>query len=230
MKLSIIIPVFNEKTTILEVIKRVKCANIKNVKKEIIVVDDYSDDGTRELLKELERKEKLKIIFHDKNYGKGHAIKSGLKIASGDIVIVQDADLEYNPDEYYELIKPIIDGKEKVVYGSRILNEKNKYSSLSFYLGGRIITFITNFLFNSKLTDEPTCYKVFKKEIIDKITINGERFEWEPEITAKILKKKIKIFEVPISYNPRGKEKGKKIKWVDGIIAIWTLIKYRFCD
>jgi len=230
MKLSVIIPVYNERETIEEILRKVESVNVGKIQREIIVVDDFSKDGTREILQELAKNKKIKLLFHDRNYGKGHAIKSGLKIARGDIILVQDADLEYNPDEYSELIKPILDGQTKVVYGSRILKKDNKYSSLLFYLGGRIVTAITNLLYNSKLTDEPTCYKVFKKEVIDGIRIDGERFEWEPEVTAKILKKGIKISEVPISYKPRGKEKGKKINWKDGIVAIWTLIKYRFID
>jgi len=230
MKLSIIIPVYNERETIKELINKVEGVNIGKIEKEIIIVDDFSKDGTREILQELVKNKKIKLLFHDKNYGKGHAIKSGLKVAKGDIILVQDADLEYNPNEYNKLIKPIIENKAKVVYGSRILNKGNGYSSLLFYIGGRAVTAITNILYNSRLSDEPTCYKVFRKDVIDGIKIEGERFEWEPEVTAKILKKGIRIAEVPISYNPRGKEKGKKINWKDGIIAIWTLIKYRFRD
>lgn len=228
-KLSIIIPVYNEKDTLLEILRKIKKVKLP-VKKEIILVDDFSTDGTREIVKKLGSRH-IKIFFHDKNYGKGMAIKTGLKNSTGDIIIIQDADLEYDPQDYRNLIKPIINGKAEVVYGSRLLaDKKNKHGHLSFYIGGRIVTIVTNMLFFSRLTDEPTCYKTFKAEVIKKIRIHGNRFEWEPEVTAKILKKGIRIHEVPIAYFPRDKEHGKKINWKDGLQAIWTLVKYRFED
>ena len=227
MKLSIIMPCYNERETLPKILEKVRNVKLKNnLKKEIILVDDFSTDGTREYIKSLD-KEIIKL-FHEKNKGKGAAIKSGIKKASGDIIIVQDADLEYEPNDYNKLIEPILEGKAEVVYGSRVLNKKNKkYSHLSFLIGGRLVTFVTNLLFFSRLTDEPTCYKTFKADVIKKIEIEGNRFEWEPEVTAKILKKGIKIHEVPISYFPRKKSEGKKINWKDGVQAIWTLVKYR---
>lgn len=228
MKLSIIIPVFNEKETIKKILNRVKKADIGEVEKEIIIVDDFSGDGTRESLKKIQDKE-VKIYYHEKNLGKGFAIRTGLKKSTGDIILIQDADLEYNPSDYKKLIKPILSKDAEVVYGSRILG-KNKKSYLSFYLGGRLLSFLTNLLYNTKITDEATCYKVFKAEVIRNINLKCEGFEFCPEVTSKIAKKKIKIKEVPISYNPRKKKQGKKIKGKDGLIAIWVLVKCRFKD
>lgn len=225
MKLSIIIPCYNEKKTILEILNRVK--NVKlDVKKEIIIVDDFSNDGTRDILKKLDD-QKIKIVYHSKNMGKGHAIRTGLKHAKGEIIIIQDADLEYNPKDYSSLIKPIMDGRAQVVYGSRNLR-KNKRSYFSFYLGGILLSRLANILYGTKITDESTGYKVFRSEIIKNMDLRCERFEFCPEISAKIAKKGIKIHEVPISYNPRKKRDGKKIGRRDGAMAIWTLIKYRF--
>jgi len=229
MKLSIIIPAYNEEKTIEEVIRRVKKSKIKNIKKEIIVIDDCSTDNTFKIVSKIKG---IKLIKNKKNLGKGGSVKKGFQISTGDILIIQDADLEYDPNDYWKLIKPIINKQAKVVYGSRRLNKKNKkYSGLSFYLGGVFVTLMTNLLYPGiNLTDEPTCYKVFNSEIIKKIKLNGNKFEWEPEITAKIYKKKIKILEIPISYHPRSVKEGKKINWKDGLQAIWTLIKYRFVD
>ena len=229
-KLSIIIPCYNEKNTLPVILEKVKNVRlISNLRKEIILVDDFSSDGTREYIKKIKDKNLIKI-FHNQNQGKGTAVKSGIKKASGDIIIIQDADLEYNPEDYNSLIKPIIEGKAKVVYGSRVLKKENKYSYLSFFMGGKLVTLVTNLLYFTRITDEPTCYKTFEAEIIKNIKIEGNRFEWEPEVTAKILKRGIKIYEVPISYFPRSKEEGKKINWLDGIKAIWTLFKYKFKD
>jgi len=227
-KLSIIIPAYNEKDTVLEIINKIKAVDLGKVMKELIIVDDFSKDGTREILQNIHDKE-IKTHYHKKNMGKGMAIRTGLKHVTGNIVIIQDADLEYNPEDYKQLIKPILENKYDVVYGSRVLDKKElKYAYYTFYLGGRLVTFFTNLLYFSNLTDEPTCYKTFKTNVIKNIDIKGERFEWEPEVTAKILKKGIKIHEVPISYYPRDRKHGKKINWKDGIQAIWTLVKYRF--
>jgi len=229
MKLSIIIPTYNEEKTILEILEKVKKADIGGIEKEIIIVDDFSKDRTGEILRKIKDKN-IKIFYHEKNYGKGFAIRTALKHATGEIVIIQDADLEYEPNDYKKLLKPILTGRAKVVYGSRILNKKNEYSYLSFYFGGRLLTMIANILYGIKLTDEPTCYKVFRREVIDTIKLKCVKFEFCPEVTAKIAKKKIKIYEVPINYYPRSKKQGKKIKFKDGLTAIWTLIKYRFVN
>jgi len=238
MKLSILIPAYNEEKSIQELIAAVKKVNLGDIEKEIIVIDDGSKDKTREIVKEIVREtENITLIEHKHNLGKGGAIKTGISQATGDIIIIQDADLEYNPEEINFIIKPIAEKKALVVYGSRFLSRtqlnknrlfmKHHKSYLFAYLGGRMITKITNLLFLSHLTDEPTCYKCFRDDVIQKIKINANGFEWEPEVTAKILKKRIKIVEVPISYNPRTIEEGKKINWKDGFKAIWTLIKYR---
>ena len=226
MKVSIIIPVYNERETVEELISRVKKVNLGMVKKEIIIVDDFSTDGSREILKKVRG---IKLFFHDKNQGKGASLKTGIEKSTGDIILVQDADLEYSPEDYNSLIKPIIEEKTKVVYGSRILKKENRQGRWWFYLGGRGVTFFTNCLFGSRLTDEPTCYKVFHKDLKPiLVEAKGKRFEWEPEITAKIIRKGHKIHETPISYNPRGKNKGKKIGFKDGIQTVWVLLKWRF--
>ena len=233
-KLSILIPVFNEFKTILKLIDKVQKVNLSRfgISKELVIVDDYSTDGTRDVLKKIQNKySNVKLFYHKKNMGKGAAVRTAIKSAKGQIMIVQDADMEYDPQDYVQCIKPIIDGKALVVYGSRRLKTSNKqHSSFSFFLGGMLITLAFDILYLQRLTDEPTCYKTFRSDIIKKINIKGNRFEWEPEVTAKIAKKGIKIIEVPISYYPRHVNEGKKIKWEDGFIAIWTLIKYRFVN
>jgi len=229
MRLSIIIPVYNEEKSIMQILTKIKKSDIGNIEKEIILIDDFSSDGTRDLLKNL-KGENIKVLFHDKNYGKGKAIRTGLKVATGEFILIQDADLEYDPNDYSKLLKPLTNGMADVVYGSRILNKKNKISSIYFFLGGRLLTFLTNIIYFTNITDEPTCYKVFRKNVLDNIVLKCERFEFCPEVTAKIAKKGITIFEVPISYHPRNKKEGKKIKLFDGIVAIWTLLKYRFID
>lgn len=223
MKLSVIIPVYNEKNTILEIIKRVGDVTVD---KEIIVVDDGSTDGTRKILQEIQSSN-LKIILKQNNEGKGAAIREGLKHITGDIVVIQDADLEYNPMDWIKMLKVMEEKNMDVIYGSRVLGKGEK-SSLPFYLGGRFLSILTNFLYRANITDEPTCYKMFRTEIIKNIELKCKGFEFCPEITAKVLKKGYKIYEVPISYKPRKVKEGKKIRWKDGLIAIWTLIKYRF--
>ena len=230
MKLSVIIPVYNEEETIAEIVRRIKTVNLE---KEIIIVEDGSTDKTREILKEIlkqkDSSDEIKLVSRLQKSGKGEAIRTGLKYVSGDIVIIQDADLEYDPNDYYALVRPIVEGKTKVVYGSRELG-KNRKSSLSFFLGGKILSFLTNLLYNAKITDEPTCYKVFKKEVLQDLNLKCKSFEFCPEVTAKLRKKGYQIYEVPIHYTPRSIKKGKKIRISDGVIAIWTLIKYRFID
>lgn len=226
--ISVIIPAYNEKDTILKIIKKVKAVNIP---KEIIIVDDFSKDGTREILKNIADSE-VKVFFHDKNYGKGHALKTGIKFAKGKIIIIQDADLEYDPKDYPSLIAPIIEGKSKVVYGTRFPTRKQRPSVIKnrFFLANRILTLISNILYNANITDEPTCYKVFDSKVLKGINLKCERFEFCPEVTAKVRKKGYKIIEVPINYYPRSVEEGKKINWKDGFQGLWTLVKYRFVD
>lgn len=226
MKLSIIIPAYNEENTIEEIIKRVSDVELP-VEKEIIVIDDKSTDKTAEILRQIQPKYSLIWAENPKNMGKGAAIRIGLKKASGDFVIIQDADLEYDPKDYKNLLKPFFEQNAQVVYGSRNLG-KNKHGKLSFYIGGLGVTVATNLICRIKITDEPTCYKVFKRDLLDSLNLQTNGFEFCPEVTAKIAKCGIKIFEVPISYNPRSRSEGKKIKWKDGFVAIWTLLKYRF--
>ena len=226
MKLSVIIPVYNEEKTVRELIALVKKADISGNEKEIVVVDDFSTDSTRDFLDGVDG---IKLLLHDRNMGKGASLKTGIGESDGDIIFVQDADLEYSPDDYAALIRPIVRGKAKVVYGSRLLRKKNKQGRWWFYFGGRMVTAFTNILYGSKLTDEPTCYKVFHKDLKPILLgAEGERFEWEPEVTAKIIRKGHKIFEVPISYNPRSNKEGKKIGARDGVQALWTLLRWRF--
>ena len=230
-KLSIIIPVYNEEETILEIIDRVKKAKALNFKKEIIVVDDSSTDKTKDKLKNLKNKS-IKIFYHSKNLGKGSAIRTGLENFTGDIVLIQDADLEYDPNEYEKLLKPIIEAKADVVYGSRfevITKNLSKMYKLH-YIGNLLLTFLTNILYGAKISDMETGYKVFKKDVIKKIKLKARRFDFEPEITAKILKKGFKIYEVPINFVGRKFKEGKKITWVDGVKAVYYLLKYRFFD
>lgn len=234
VKLSVIIPAYNESATIKEVLDSVKKVNLSsaNLSKEIIVVDDGSTDNTGRKAKEVKG---VRVIEKSPNEGKGAAVREGIKQASGEIIIIQDADLEYNPEEYLKILKPILIGKAEVVYGSRYLklfkekpfSFRHHGAYLSTSLGVRFITILTNFLYGTKLTDEATCYKCFKSNVIKKITIENNRFNWEPEITAKIAKKGIKIYEVPISYKPRSYGDGKKINWRDGLQAIFALLYYR---
>ncbi len=231
MKLSIIIPAYNEEKNILEVINKVKRVNLGSITKEIIIIDDFSTDNTRKLLSEL-KDTSLKIFFHQKNQGKGAAIRTGLKHTTGDIILIQDADLEYDPAEYPKLLQPIIENKTKVVYGSRLeairKNQKNMYKL--HYIGNAFLTSMTNLLYGAKITDMETCYKIFRKEVIKEMKLKAKRFDFEPEITAKILKKGYKIKEIPINFVGRTFNEGKKITWEDGIKALYYLIKYRFVD
>jgi glycosyltransferase involved in cell wall biosynthesis len=229
MKLSVVIPVYNEIYTLEEIIKRVKAVNIP---KEMIIVDDGSTDGSREYLINLAQRYKfdglneIKVFFHQKNLGKGAALSTGFKNITGDIVIVQDADLEYNPQEYQKLIAPIIEGKADVVYGTRFLGFPRRILFFRHTLGNKLLTFLSNLFTDLNLSDMETGYKVFKKEVIKNINITSKRFGVEPEITAKIAKMRCRIYEVPISYAGRDYLAGKKITWKDGIEALWTIIKY----
>lgn len=229
MILSIIIPCYNEKNTVLEILEKVSSVET-GMEKEIIIIDDGSTDGTREILQSIRDKGNTvvaQVIFHPRNMGKGMAIRTGLKHASGDVVIIQDADLEYDPEDYPKLVAPIVEGKASVVYGSRNL-ERNEKSYWTYYLGGRFLSILTNLLYGSSITDEATCYKVFSRQVIDNIDLECKGFEFCPEVTAKVLRKGYNIFEVPIQYSPRRIEEGKKICLKDGIQAVWILLKYRF--
>lgn len=229
--LSILMPVYNEANTIHEIIKRVEAADLGAVSKELIIVDDASKDGTREILDDLRKDAAYKVYFHAQNMGKGAALRTALTYASGDIIIIQDADLEYDPAEYAELIKPILEGRADVVYGSRLTGAKVARSfNFWHFIGNKMLTFITNVLYNSILSDMETCYKVFRADVIKNLQIRSNRFDFEPEITAKILKRKHKLYEMPISYYGRDFSEGKKITWRDGFAAIWALIKFRFVD
>ena len=229
--LSIIIPVFNEENTIKEIIKQVESVSLP-IKKEIIVVNDGSFDNTKKKLEQLKKEFNFILIEHQKNQGKGAAIKTGLSKTTGDFILIQDADLELNPQEYPILLKPLLERKAEVVYGSRVLDHNKikdkEQRDWSFYLGGKFLTFLANFLYGLDITDESICYKVFKAEILKDIDLEYKGFEFCPEVTAKIAKKGIKIYEVPVSYNPRSREEGKKTRWRDGFKAIWVLIKYKF--
>ena len=231
MKLSIIIPAYNEEDTILEIIEKVKKADALNLKKEIIIVDDFSKDNTRDILLKL-KDSMVKIFFHEINKGKGAAIRTGLQHATGDIILIQDADLEYNPEEYPKLLKPILEENAKVVYGSRLNVIKKNLDRMYklHYFGNVFLTFMTNILYGSKITDMETGYKVFTRNVIKNIKLRARRFDFEPEITSKILKKGYKIREVPISFSARSFHEGKKITWKDGVKALYYLVKYRISD
>lgn len=224
--LTVIMPVYNEMQTIEEITKRVLAVTVN---KELVIVDDGSRDGTREWLQNWQKPENVRIHFHKKNGGKGSALQTGIKHAKGDVIIFQDADLEYNPEEYPRLIEPIRKGNADVVYGSRFKGEHRAFM-FHHYVGNKFLTLTTNLLYNTCLTDMETCYKMFRREVLEGVPIRSRRFDVEPEITAKIHKRGYKVYEVPISYSGRDFDEGKKITWRDGFVALWTLIKYRFVD
>lgn len=227
MKLSVIIPIFNEVGSIREIVRRVQKTRLPN---EIIIVDDGSTDGTRDLLAELEGKRGVRVILHEKNQGKGAAVRTGLAAARGDVILIQDADLEYDPREYPNLLKPIEEDLADVVYGSRFLGGPRRVTMFWHMIANQLLTFATNLLYDTILSDMETGYKVFRREVLDGVTLRARRFDFEPEFTAKMLKRKVRIFEVPISFNPRDYSEGKKIRLKDAFVAVWTLIKYRFVD
>ncbi len=229
LTLTVVIPCFNEVHSIEPVLERVELVGLAD---EIIIVDDGSTDGTREILKRIEAEQHphLRILYHEHNQGKGAAVITGFAAASSQVLLIQDADFEYDPREYPALLKPIEEGIADVVYGSRFLGGPRKAMNFWNMVANKLLTFATNILYNSILSDMETCYKVFRSEVVRDMMIHARRFEFEPEVTAKVLKKGIRIYEVPISYNGREWNEGKKIKWTDAPIALWTLIKYRFVD
>lgn len=227
--LTVVIPCFNEVSSIESVLHRVEAVGLAN---EIIIVDDGSTDGTSDVLRRIEAEQHphLRILYHDHNQGKGAAVITGFKAAASEVLLIQDADFEYDPREYPILLRPIEEGIATVVYGSRFLGGPRKAMNFWNMVANRSLTFATNILYNAILSDMETCYKVFRADVVRDLHIHAKRFEFEPEITAKVLKKGIRIYEVPISYNGREWNEGKKIKWTDAPIALWTLIKYRFVN
>jgi glycosyltransferase involved in cell wall biosynthesis len=250
-KLSVVMPVYNERATIRQILARVQAVRIP---KEIIVVDDGSTDGTRDILREIEREQaqrnrsegpsaegpatgqallnEIKVIYHEKNRGKGAALRTGFHHVTGDIVIIQDADLEYDPSEYPILVQPILDGRADVVYGSRFIGETHRVLSFWHYVGNRLLTTLSNMFTNLNLTDMETCYKVFRREVIDAIapTLKSNRFGIEPELTAKVARRKVRVYEMPISYSGRDYSEGKKITWRDALPALWAIIRFAVAD
>ena len=227
MNLSVVIPVYNEVNNINEIIKRVQAQKLAN---EIIIVDDGSSDGTRDILKNLDGKKKVRVILHERNQGKGAAVVTGIKASKGDLLLIQDADLEYDPRDYPQIIRPIEEGIADVVYGSRFLGGAHRVTMFWHMVANRMLTTMTNILYDTILTDMETGYKAFRRTVIEGMDIRAKRFDFEPEFTAKVLKRHHRIFEVPITFNPRDYSQGKKIKLKDAFEAVWTLLKYRFVD
>ena len=227
LRLSIVIPVYNEKSTLAEIVRRVQ---ISRLAEEIILVDDGSTDGTRELLKELEGQADVRVLRHQRNQGKGAAVRTGIAAATGDTILIQDADLEYDPRDIPALLKPIEEGRAEVVYGSRFLGGPRMAVMFWHMIANLMLTLMTNLLYNSILSDMETGYKVFRAEVVKGLRLRSRRFDFEPEVTAKVLKHGHSIYEVPISFNPRAYSEGKKIGLRDAIEAVWTLLKYRFVD
>ena len=225
--LSVIVPVFNERSTVAEIVRRMRSVELP-IEREIVVVDDGSDDGTGAVLTQL-RDSTVRVIAHPQNRGKGAAIRTGLESATGDLVLVQDADLEYDPEDWPRLLAPVLKGRARVVYGSRFTGERRNMLFLH-WVGNRFLSLVTNVLYNSTLSDMETCYKLFDRRVLDGIRLHADRFDFEPEFTAKMLRRGIRIYEVPISYAGRELSEGKKITWQDGVTALWTLVKYRFVD
>jgi glycosyltransferase involved in cell wall biosynthesis len=224
--LSVVMPVYNERETIVEIIRRVLTVPLRI---ELIVVDDGSKDGTREILPQLAEELKFKLILQPKNGGKGAALRRGFEEVNGDLVVIQDADLEYSPEEFPELIELICQGRADVVYGSRFLG-RHRVFLFTHYAGNRLLTLMTNVLYNTMLTDMETCYKVMRTEVLRSMQLESDGFGIEPELTAKIFKRHYRVYEVPITYDGRGYDEGKKITWRDGVVALWVLLKYRFTE
>jgi len=224
--LSVVMPVYNERQTIEEIIRRVMRVPVRL---ELIVVDDYSTDGTRDVLQTLQAQYGFKLILQPRNGGKGSALRRGFRDVTGDVMVIQDADLEYSPEEYPELIALISQGRADVVYGSRFIG-RHRVFLFTHYAGNRLLTLITNVLYNTMLTDMETCYKMMRTEVLRSMTLDSDGFGIEPEMTAKIFKRGYRVYEVPITYDGRGYDEGKKITWRDGLVALWVLIKYRFTE
>ena len=241
MRLSVIIPAYNEIETIAEIVRRVRAVELTMkagfgsesgavvaFEREIVLVDDGSTDGTREYLRSLENDPDAVVVFHEQNQGKGAAVRTGLERVSGDVILVQDADLEYDPRDYPALLQPIVEGRSQVVYGSRFRGGPTKAMFFWHMMGNRFLTLVTNVLFNTILSDMETCYKVFTRNVAQQLDLKAPGWGFDPEITAQILKRGYRIYEVPISYTGREFEEGKKISWRDGLTVLWTLLKYRF--
>ena len=225
MKLSVVIPVYNEKKTLNELILRVEAVSID---KEVIIVDDASTDGTRDLLKKYEKKEGFEVIYQPKNKGKGAALRAGFEIVKGEVIIIQDADLEYNPKDFHVLLGPIFNKRADVVYGSRFLGGSHRVLFFWHYLANKFLTTLSNMFTNINLTDMETGYKAFRREVIESISLKSNRFGFEPEFTMKVAQRKFVIYEVPISYDGRDYSEGKKINWKDGVAALWFILRFRF--
>ena len=224
--LSVVMPVFNERATIDEIIRRVLAVPLRT---QLIVVDDCSTDGTRDLLSGLQRELGFTLLLQPANRGKGAALRAGFEVVQGDLVVIQDADLEYSPEEFPELIDLICQGRADVVYGSRFLG-RHRVFLFTHYLGNRVLTLLTNVLYNTMLTDMETCYKVMRIDVLRSMTLRSDGFGIEPELTAKIFKRGYRVYEIPITYDGRGYDDGKKIGWRDGIVALWVLLRYRFSE
>lgn len=233
-KLSIIVPAYNEGGNIGALLDKVLAVRLPyDIRREVMVVDDGSSDNTYDIVRkyvELHPGEPVRLLRHERNRGKGRAIRTALEYVTGDYIIIQDGDLELEPNDIAVLLKVLVDGGYEVVYGSRFLDKRNEVLYRRFYWGGRLVSFVANLLYNQNITDEPTCYKLFRAEVMERIRLRCERFEFCPEVTAKVAKLGIKIHEEPIHYMPRTLEEGKKLRWTDGVKAVWTLIKYRFTD
>ena len=225
MKLSVVIPVYNEKKTLNELILRVEAVSID---KEVIIIDDASTDGTRDLLKKYEKKEGFEVIYRPKNKGKGAALRAGFEIVKGEVIIIQDADLEYNPKDFHVLLEPIFDKRADVVYGSRFLGGSHRVLFFWHYIANKFLTTLSNMFTNINLTDMETGYKAFRREVIESISLKSNRFGFEPEFTMKVAQRKFIIYEVPISYDGRDYSEGKKINWKDGVAALWFILRFRF--
>jgi len=236
MKLSIVMPVYNERATIEEILEQVRAVDV-GMERELVIVDDASTDGTRELLAQrFSADSGVRVFFHERNRGKGAAVRTGIEQARGDVVLIQDADLEYDPNDYREVLRPIVEEQAQVVYGSRFLGRRYRLlgrERVAFpvhYMGNRALNMLTNLLYRSSLTDMETCYKAIARPVLQGLDLRANKFDFEPEVTAKILRRGHRITEVPIRYRPRTYQEGKKISWRDGARAVWTLLKYRFVD